>query len=64
MKTTSHSNTTGLQAKSPIIIFDMECNGLTPDTIWVIVAKEYNGESFTFSQDKNNIEEGIFIIMS
>jgi len=62
MKTKSHSNTTGLQTKSRIIIFDMECNGLTPDTIWVIVAKEYNGETFTFSHDKNNIEEGIKLL--
>jgi DNA polymerase-1 len=62
MKTTSHSSTASLQTKSRIIIFDMECNGLTPDTIWVIVAKEYNGETFTFSYDKNNIEEGIKLL--
>ena len=62
MKTISHSNNTSLQAKSRSIIFDIECNGLTPDTIWVIVAKEYNGKSFVFSSASNNIEEGIKLL--
>ena len=62
MKTISHSNNTSLQANSRSIIFDIECNGLTPDTIWVIVAKEYNGKSFVFSSASNNIEEGIKLL--
>jgi DNA polymerase I-like protein with 3'-5' exonuclease and polymerase domains len=46
------------------ITFDLECNGLTPDTIWVIVAKEFDGKTHTFSYDKKNIDEGIKFLQS
>jgi DNA polymerase I-like protein with 3'-5' exonuclease and polymerase domains len=46
------------------VTFDIECNGLTPDTIWVIVAKEFEGKTHTFSYDKKNIDEGIKFLQS
>ena len=39
------------------IIFDIEADGLTPNNVWCIVAKELNGTSHTF--DNTQIEEGI-----
>tara|TARA_R100001460_G_scaffold59986_2_gene99999 strand:+ start:2855 stop:4588 length:1734 start_codon:yes stop_codon:yes gene_type:complete len=39
------------------IIFDIEADGLNPNNVWCIVAKELNGESHTF--DNTQIEEGI-----
>ena len=63
MKTKTYNSDTSLQAKPSIIIFDMECNGLTPDKVWVLVAREYNtGQVWTFTHDKNNIEEGIKLL--
>lgn len=46
------------------VTFDLECNGLTPDTIWVIVAKEFDGKTHIFSYDKKNIDEGIKFLQS
>lgn len=39
------------------IIFDIEADGLNPNNVWCIVAKELNGTSHTF--DNTQIEEGI-----
>ena len=39
------------------IIFDIEADGLYPDNVWCIVAKELNGKEYTF--DNTQIEEGI-----
>tara|TARA_R110000823_G_scaffold40203_1_gene106911 strand:+ start:255 stop:1988 length:1734 start_codon:yes stop_codon:yes gene_type:complete len=39
------------------IIFDIEADGLTPNVVWCIVAKEWNGQVHTF--DNTQIEEGI-----
>ena len=44
------------------LTFDIECNGLNPDKIWCIVAKEYKGDTFIFTYDKDNIEEGIKLL--
>jgi len=39
------------------IIFDIEADGLNPNNVWCIVAKELNGTSHTF--DNTQIKEGI-----
>jgi len=39
------------------IIFDLECNGLNPDKIWCISAKELNGQTHTYGPE--DIESGI-----
>ena len=44
------------------LTFDIECNGLMPDKIWCIVAKEYKGDTFVFRYDEDNIEEGIKLL--
>jgi DNA polymerase I-like protein with 3'-5' exonuclease and polymerase domains len=45
------------------ITFDIECNGLDPDTIWCIVIKEYKGNTRIFRHDDNNIKEGVDMLM-
>ena len=44
------------------LTFDIECNGLAPDKIWCIVAKEYKGDTFIFRYDEDNIEDGIELL--
>ena len=45
------------------ITFDIECNGLDPDTIWCIVIKEYKGETHIFRHDEDNIQDGVDLLM-
>ncbi len=34
-----------------VVIFDIECNGLTPDVIWCIVCKELGGDTQVFTYE-------------
>ena len=45
------------------ITFDIECNGLNPDTIWCIVIKEYKGKTHIFRHDEDNIQDGVDLLM-